>query len=138
MSERGDGVMGSVVGERVAARLGSNGERRGLEVERVAEGVVARLGEENARLKARSRWLADQLERAAGSLLLNLGEQRHNVRGNRRLRLETAAGSASEIRSALRFARLYRHLDASVCEELDRDLDRVLAMLWRMRQRAGE
>ena len=137
MRERGDEMNSGVVGAGMAARLGSSGERRCLEVERVAERVVARLGEENSRLRARSRWLADQLERAAGSLLLNLGEQRHNARGNRRLRLETAAGSASEIRSALRFARLYRHLDASVCEELDRDLDRVLAMLWRMRQRAG-
>src|SRR5690606_39294373 len=102
-----------------ATRARGAGARGALEVERVAERVVARLGEENARLRARSRWLADQLERAAGSLLLNLGEQRHNVRGNRRSRLETAAGSASEIRSALRFARLYRHLDAKLCEELD-------------------
>ncbi|UJR85564.1 four helix bundle protein [Sandaracinus amylolyticus] len=108
-----------------------------LDVEVVAERAVARLGENAERLRTRSRWLADQIERAAGSLLLNLGEQRHNTRGNRRLRLETAAGSASELRRALRFARLYRHLDDAVCEEIDRDLDRVLAMIWRMRQRCG-
>lgn len=129
----------AVVVEGMAARLGEDGGRGGarLDVEVMAERVVARLGENAERLKGRSRWLADQVERAAGSLLLNIGEQRHNVRGNRRLRLETAAGSASELREALRFARLYRHLDARMCEEVDRDLDRVIAMLWRMRQRAG-
>jgi hypothetical protein len=78
-------------------------KRKVLDVDVVAERIAARLGENNLRLRRRSKWLADQIERACGSLMLNLGEQAHNTLGNRRLRLETAAGSASEIRSALRF-----------------------------------
>jgi four helix bundle protein len=50
------------------------------------------------RIKARDRALADQLTRAASSVALNIGESNYSDPGNRRARLFTAAGSASETR----------------------------------------
>ena len=111
--------------------------RRGMDVEVVAEGVVERLSSIAPSLRKRSRELADQIERAAMSLMLNLGESIGNHRGNRRLRLETAAGSASELRRALRFGAIWGHLDREEARAIDADLDRVMAMLWRLRQRCG-
>ena len=107
--------------------------RKVLDVEVVAMRIASRLGEDAPRLRKRSRWLADQIERAAGSMLLNLGEQEHHSMGNRRLRLETAAGSAAELRRALHHGRAFHHVEDGFAEEVDADLDRVLAMLWRMR-----
>lgn len=57
--------------------------------------------------------------------------------GNRRLRLETAAGSAAELRRGVRFGALWGHFERDWAASIDRDLDRVLAMLWRMRQRCS-
>jgi len=131
------------VGPRGAARaaeavrrvepIGERGPR--LDVERVAERVAVRLGAAAPALRRRSRWLADQIERACGSMLLNLGEQEHVAGGNRRLRLETAAGSAAEVRRALRFGLAFGHVDANLAEDVDADLDRVIAMLWKLRHR---
>ena len=68
-------------------------------------------------------------------MMLNIGEQEGNARGNRRLRLETASGSAAELRRALAFALCWRWVDARDAEEIDALLDRVMAMLWKMRKR---
>ena len=43
-----------------------------------------------------------------------------------------AAGSARELRAALRVAQLWGYLDDSVVEAVDGILDRELAMLWRL------
>jgi four helix bundle protein len=113
------------------------GRAQQLDVEVVVEGIAGRLAQLDPRLRRRRRELADQIERACMSLMLNLGESLGNHAGNRRLRLETAAGSATELRRALRFAAIWGHVDGRLAEELDRDLDRVLAMLWRLRQRCA-
>ena len=56
------------------------------------------------RIKARDKSLADQLTRAASSIALNIAESQHSDAGNRRARLFTAAGSASESLMAVRVA----------------------------------
>ena len=106
-----------------------------LDVEVVVESIVERFAQTAPSLRRRRRELADQIERACMSLMLNLGESRGNHLGNRRLRLETAAGSAGELRKCVRFGALWGHFEREWAAEMDRDLDRVLAMLWRMRQR---
>ena len=113
-------------------------ERKGrLDVEVVVERVVTRLSTTAPSLRTRRRELADQIERACMSLMLNLGESIGNHRGNRRLRLETAAGSAAELRRAVKFGALWGLMDRELAGAVDADLDRVMAMLWRMRARCG-
>ena len=108
-----------------------------LDVERVALEVCRRLGALDPSLRRRSRELADQVQRAAMSMMLNLGESRGNQLGNCRLRLETAAGSAAELRGAARFGAIWGLIDRELADSIDRDLDRVAAMLWKMRARCG-
>ena len=84
------------------------------------------------RIKARDKSLADQLTRAASSVALNIGEAQHSDPGNRRARLFTAAGSASESLTALRVAVAWGYLGASDSGAAAKLLDRILAVLWRM------
>jgi hypothetical protein len=108
-----------------------------LDVELAVEGIVGRLAQIDPVSRKRRRELADQLERACMSRMLNPGESVGNQGGNRPMRIETAAGSAGEIRRGLRFAMLWGHVERGVAEPIDRDLDRVLATPWKMRQRCG-
>ena len=52
-------------------------------------------------IRAQDAKLADQLKRAAQSVVLNIAEGRGNDAGNARLRFATACGSAKEVRAAL-------------------------------------
>ncbi len=54
------------------------------------------------RIRARDKRLAAQIVDAANSVVLNLGEAEHSDAGNKRARLHTAAGSASEVRAGIR------------------------------------
>ncbi len=85
-----------------------------------------------ARIKARDRARADQLARAASSVALNIGESNYSDPGNRRARLFTAAGSASEARLGLRVGVAWGHLRAEEAREAQAVLERVIAMLWKL------
>ena len=75
---------------------------------------------------------AHSFGRAATSIALNIAEGEHSDRGTARSRFQSAAGSASETRSAIRLATAWRYLQPNqVASSLD-GLDRVLAMLWRL------
>ena len=67
-----------------------------------------------SRIRAVDRGLADQLMRAANSIVLNIAESRGSDPGNRRARSFTAAGSADESRAALRLAVCWRHIHATM------------------------
>ena len=84
------------------------------------------------RIKARDKSLADQLTRAASSVALNIAEAQHSDPGNRRARLFTAAGSASESLMALRVASAWGYLGVEDGHAAGALLDRILAILWRM------
>lgn len=86
------------------------------------------------RIKGRDKALADQLMRAASSVALNIGESQHSDPGNRRARLFTAAGSASESLMAVRVAIAWGYLSANEGRAAAALLDRILAILWRMRR----
>ena len=88
-----------------------------------------------SKVKARDRSLADQLTRAASSICLNLAESQHSEAGNRRARLMTAAGSASESSMALRVAVAWGYLRADEGKEALALLNRILAILWRITRR---
>ena len=82
----------------------------------------------------RDRSLAQQVRRAASSIALNIAEGECSDEGTARVRYNTAAGSASETRTALHVAQAWGYIegeDARGC--LDR-LDRVLRMLWPLRR----
>jgi four helix bundle protein len=102
-----------------------------LDVETVALELVAALRPLVPRIQRRDRSLADQLRRAASSVVLNVCEANYSDPGNRRARFHTAAGSANETRGALRLARAWGYVGNEVraAEQL---LDRVLAMLWKL------
>ncbi|MEW6744208.1 MAG: four helix bundle protein, partial [Planctomycetota bacterium] len=85
-----------------------------------------------ARVRKSDPKLFDQIRRAASSVPLNIaeGSRRH---GKDRLQLyRIAAGSADELRTALRVALAWGELDRPAVAEPLVLLDRVLAMLWRL------
>jgi four helix bundle protein len=84
------------------------------------------------RIKQRDKSLEDQLRRAASSIGLNCAEAAFSDPGNRRARLFTAAGSASETRHALRQAVAWRLVTAGEAERAVGLVGRIVAILWRM------
>ena len=69
-----------------------------------ARQVVQRLAPIVDAVRRRDRSLADQLRRAAQSVVLNVAEARGSDAGNARARFATACGSAKETRAALHIA----------------------------------
>ncbi len=91
-----------------------------------------------ARIRRHDRSLADQMRRAASSIALNIAEGAYSDPGNRKARYSTAAGSASETRAALRVSVAWGYCAASEAERAETLVERVIAMLWRLTQLAGE
>ena len=98
-----------------------------------ALGLVSTLRPVLEQLPTRDRALADQLRRAASSVALNIAEGNRRAGQDRLQFFRIAAGSAAEMRAALEVARAWGHIDAS--PSADAELDRVLAMLWRLTHR---
>ncbi len=85
-----------------------------------------------ARIKRCDRSLADQLTRAASSVALNVAEANHSDPGNRKARLFTAAGSASETRAALRVAVAWGYCTRDQAESAHVLVERVIGILWKL------
>lgn len=81
-------------------------------------------------IKREDNDLADQLRRAAQSVLLNLGEGQRFNNGNKRRHYEIAQGSANEVRAALDAAVAWGWIAADGAERVL--LDRLLAILWKL------
>jgi four helix bundle protein len=84
------------------------------------------------RIKRADRSLAEQLRRAASSVSLNIAEGNYSDPGNRKARLFTAAGSASETRAALRVAVAWGYCSQEQAAGAFELVERVLAMLWKL------
>ena len=65
-----------------------------------ARSVVRELAPLLHAIREQDKSLADQLKRAAQSVVLNIAEARGNDAGNARARFSTACGSAKEVRAA--------------------------------------
>ncbi len=92
--------------------------------------LVGELRDVMAAVSRRDRSLADQMRRAAQSVVLNCAEAQH-ARGKRSVdRFSVAYGEASELKAALRLVALFGYAD--VGEELTRRCDEVCAMLYRL------
>ena len=74
--------------------------------------------------------LADQLKRAAQSVVLNIAEARGNDAGNARARFSTACGSAKEVRAALNVASDWGYIEAHDGNPPRSRLDEVCAITW--------
>ena len=85
-------------------------------------------------IREQDKSLADQLKRAAQSVVLNIAEARGSDAGNARARFSTACGSAKEVRAALNVASDWGYIEARMAshldERLDERLDEVCAITW--------
>ena len=72
--------------------------------------------------------LADQLQRAASSVLLNLSEGQRRVKGNKQRAYEIAHGEAREVLGCLDCARAWGWLDDA--ERARATCDRLLGLCW--------
>src|SRR5438552_3831960 len=96
----------------------------------VSKELIVSLREIVPTIQRANRDLADQLYRAATSVLLNLAEGQKFNNGNRRKHYEIAQGSANEVKAALDAAEAWGWISARGAErEL---LDRLLALLWKL------
>jgi four helix bundle protein len=76
------------------------------------------------------RDLADQMRRAASSVVLNLAEGQRSAKGNKHKHYAIAHGSANEVKAALQVAYAWGWItEANAPLAI---LDRLLAILWRL------
>ena len=95
-----------------------------------ARNVVRELGPLLHTIREHDKSLADQLKRAAQSVVLNIAEARGNDAGNARARFSTACGSAKEVRAALNVASDWGYIESHRATHLDEKLDEVCAITW--------
>lgn len=81
-------------------------------------------------IKKQDRDLADQIQRAASSVCLNLAEGQRSIGGNRGKHYAFAHGSANEVKAGLFVAKAWGWIAPS--DEALAVLDRLLALLWRL------
>ena len=97
-----------------------------------AREVVQELGPVVALVRKHDTDLANQMKRAAQSVVLNIAEARGSYRGNAKTRFGTACGSAKEVRAALHIAADWRYIAPAEAERLDSALDTVCAITWKL------
>jgi four helix bundle protein len=100
-----------------------------------ARKVVQELAPLLQAIREHDKSLADQLKRAAQSVVLNIAEGRGNDAGNARARFSTACGSAKEVRAALNVASDWGYIELRMATHLDQRLDEVCAITWRLGRR---
>jgi four helix bundle protein len=94
--------------------------------------VLEQLAPVETKIRQRRKSLADEIGRAAESVALNVSEARQRAGLDRADLFRRAAGSASELTTALRIARARGYITAAEHAAVDAALDRVRAMLWRL------
>ena len=94
--------------------------------------VLEQLAPLETKLRQRRRSLADEICRAAESIALNVSEARARAGLDRADLFRRAAGSASELTTALRIAQARDYITRTEFAAVDASLDRVRAMLYRL------
>ena len=103
-----------------------------FETQEVALEMAAQLRGPLEALGRHDRDLADQVRRAAASVVLNIAEGAGRRGKDRLQHYRIAAGSAGEIAVALRLAVAWGCLDPVRVQGVEALLARVQAMLWRL------
>jgi four helix bundle protein len=98
----------------------------------VAVELVRSLREVVARLRSRDAKLADEIRRAATSIVLNLAEGSKRAGLDRTHHFRLSHGSAAEVKAALDLAIAWGDIDAASVAPARVLLDRELAMLYRL------
>jgi four helix bundle protein len=94
--------------------------------------VLEQLAPVEARVRLKRKSLADEIGRAAESVALNVSEARERAGLDRADLFRRAAGSASELTTALRIAKARGYITTAEHGAVETALDRVRAMLWRL------
>ena len=94
--------------------------------------VMERIAPIEQKIRLRRKSLADELGRAAESVALNVSEARQRAGLDRADLYRRASGSAAELTTALRIARIRGFITAEDFAAIDAVLDRVRAILWRL------
>jgi four helix bundle protein len=94
--------------------------------------VLEQLAPLEPKLRQRRKSLADEIGRAGESIALNVSEARQRAGLDRADLFRRAAGSASELTTALRIARARGYITPAEFAAVDAALDRVRGMLWRL------
>ena len=97
-----------------------------------AKRAVEALGPVVRKVKQHDRDLANQLQRAGSSVLLNLAEGAGTDGGRRTASYRIAAGSAAEVRAALDVAQAWGYIGCAQVDGVEAHLDQVRAILWRL------
>ncbi|MGE0870332.1 MAG: four helix bundle protein [Kofleriaceae bacterium] len=92
--------------------------------------VLDLLAKLEPRIRQRRKSLANEIDRASESIALNVSEARLRAGLDRADMFRRAAGSASELTTALRIARARGYITAAEHAQVDAALDHVRAMLW--------
>lgn len=101
-----------------------------LKVHGKALAIVEQVRPLMPQIRRHDRSLADQIRRAASSMVLNIAEGTYNDAGTARARFHSAAGSANETRSALKVAAAWGYIARERADAVDDRIDEVLKMLW--------
>lgn len=97
----------------------------------VSFGLIAALRGIMPTIRKHDRDLADQIQRAASSVALNIAEGQRSMKGNRLKHYSIANGSANEVKAGLFVAKGWGWIDDSVeTGEALAVLDRLLGLLW--------
>ena len=94
--------------------------------------VLEKLAPLEPKIRQRRKSLADEIGRAAESIALNVSEARQRAGLDRADLFRRAAGSASELTTALRIAKARGYITLADFDAVDAVLDRVRALLWRL------
>jgi len=94
--------------------------------------VIVSLRHLVTQIERNNRDLADQIKRAASSVVLNLAEGQRSMKGNKAKHYSIAHGSANEVFAALRTAEAWGWLGEGAAADALGKLDRLLALLWRL------
>ena len=93
---------------------------------------IRSLREPVQRIRLHDPNLADQLRRAASSMVLNIAEGRWRTGKDKTNRFRIAAGSASEFHACLELAEAWGLVSAALVAKPLEQIDRLLAMTWRL------
>jgi four helix bundle protein len=87
-------------------------------------------------IRKKDRDLADQIQRAASSVALNIAEGQRSMKGNRLKHYSIAHGSANEVKAGLCVARAWGWVDERAIDSSALAiLDRLLGLLWGLTHR---
>ena len=100
--------------------------------EELALELVKKVRDPVEKVQKRDRDLANQIRRATNSVVSNLSEGAQRVGKDRMHHYRISAGSAAELRSALRVAVAWGYVDDERLEEPLTLIRRVLAITWKL------